>query len=904
MHKPFLALLFVLLLGRSAAAQSDLTLHVAVTGNDSWSGRMSQPAASDGPLRTLAAAQRAARAALAQRREDGSGAVRVVVHPGLYVLDEVLVFGPADSGAPGRPMVYQAAEPRTVTISGGRRLQPAAAPPGKEATFTAPVIDAALWAGGPQLYVNGRRAVLAREPNEGSNWFVGQPVGVPGETTNPPGHEAFKASPQALAFLQRLSPPDRARALLHVMQSWSSGRHRLAVDEPADSIRVSPRSRWPFLFFGTSQRYYVENVAAALDHAGEWIGSPGGVRYQLRPDDTQPVNAVMPLLDQLVVVRGAGLAGPYVQHLELRDLSFEHTRSLTPAAGWVDTQAAVDIGAAIQVDFARDFALRGCHIAATGGHGVWLREGVRDSTVAGCTMADLGAGGVKLGLAAQAASAANGTGANIVTGNQIRQTGRQYPGAAAVWVGQTFDNEISHNTITDTTYSGISVGWQWGYSAITSGRNSIVGNALLGIGNGVMADLGGIYTLGPAPGTVIADNLIREVHGYLDHGAGAWGIYNDEGSSDMRIENNVVIGTDSGAYHLNSGRNLVVQNNLLALGKDGEVRVSRSDPGRTRLALRNNLIVTDGQRPFTEFARAPDAEFEGNMLAPLRAGNAPDLQPCAGGCTLSSAVLVVGPGAQQIKLSGIDAAIARRWTETAANAGAVAAPAGPSSQAKRNVTIADASALSAPLAPTASQPASRAAPPLRIALDLNKADNRSRPAGWRYLPATPPDAIEPVADASAPGSRCLQFNDSPTFANRFEPYMFTRLNHMRGTSVASFAVRIDDKAEFIHEWRDEASPYLIGPSLRITPQGVEVAGKVLAPARPGSWLQLRITAQVGAASTWQLQVTDAEGKVYTATALPPKSPGWRSLQWLGFISNAAVISATCLANVDIRNDGP
>ena len=71
----------------------------------------------------------------------------------------------------------------------------------------------------------------------------------------------------------------------------------------------------------------------------------------------------------------------------------------------------------------------------------------------------------------------------------------------------------------------------------SGGRNRIIANALLNIGNGELADLGGSHILGPAPGTVGADNLISEVRRYRELGAGAWGIYNDEGSSDLRVEN-------------------------------------------------------------------------------------------------------------------------------------------------------------------------------------------------------------------------------------------------------------------------------------------------------------------------------------------------------------------------------
>jgi hypothetical protein len=333
-------------------------------------------------------------------------------------------------------------------------------------------------------------------------------------------------------------------------------------------------------------------------------------------------------------------------------------------------------------------------------------------------MRDLGAGGVKIGDpigTAAGSTTATATGANVVHGNSIVQTGRQYPGAVAIWIGPSFDNLVSHNTIIDTRYTGISVGWQWGYAATTSGRNRIIANALLNIGNCELADLGGIYTLGPAPGTVIADNLISEVRGYRGLGAGAWGIYNDEGSSDLRVENNVVLGTDSGAYHLHFGRNLLLQNNLFALGGQSEVTVTRSDPEHTRLLLRNNLLITGSENPFAGFAKPPDAGFNGNLVAPLHASQPLVLTPCAGGCSRVTAALTRGPGPQELSLSGVEAEAARRWIETAAAAGATGTAAAAAALAKNASTDPAAATVAEPQVPlaTAALPSQAFAPPLQ-----------------------------------------------------------------------------------------------------------------------------------------------------------------------------------------------
>ncbi len=884
---------------------SAATLYVALNGSDQWSGKSPVPAGADGPLRTIAAAQQRARS-LSSALHDGQGGIRVVIEPGRYELPAPLVFGPEDSGRPNAPTVYTAEEAGTVTLSGGQELQRLPSSPSRgEVDFAAPTSDPAFWKSAPQLYVDGRRAVLAREPNEGQFWFVGQPVAVAGEPQtaqgqdgNALGREAFRATPQALSFLEHLSASDRDRAVIDIMQSWSSERHRLAASAPADAIRVSPPAIHPFLSFGPSQRFFVENVEAALNAPGEWIGTSKGIRYLLHGEDAGQMKASLSRLEHVVTIRGAGAAGPYVRYLQFTNLSFDDTLAATPAAGWVDTQAAVDIGAAIEIDYARDIALRNCGISNTGGYGVWLRDGVRDSVVTGCAMKDLGAGGVKVGTTSVASgeSPAQATGNDVVSGNSIEQTGRIYPGAVGIWVGRTFDNEVSHNTIADTTYTGISVGWKWGYGPSFAGRNKIVANALLDIGGRHLGDMGGIYTLGDLAGSVISDNLIREVHGYQHQGSGAWGIYNDEGTSGVTIENNVVDGTDAGAYHLHYGHDLVLRHNLFAGGRRGEIQVTRSEPERTHLSIVDNLIIAETAQPFVLFAHPPDAQYHGNFVGPARGGLNVDLQPCAGGCAATTANLT-WTSAQALALEAGAAPEPNRWIQVAAAAG-VPAASGASGAGPHAVRAA--APMRAGLAAVPSLEADQA-PPVNLSLDLSTVAEHGQPPGWQYQPPPPSHAMEVISDASAPGQRCLALNDSPDFPLRFEPYVFAVLNHERGETTAMFDLRIDDNSELIHEWRDDATPYLSGPVVRFTKAGVEVAGRVVAPPVPaGQWRHVVVTASEGG-HDWQLQVTGPDGKAYRSTGLSYQSPGWHALTWMGFISNANVRSVSCLARVSITS---
>ena len=101
-----------------------------------------------------------------------------------------------------------------------------------------------------------------------------------------------------------------------------------------------------------------------------------------------------------------------------------------------------------------------------------------------------------------------------------------YPPAVGIWVGQSGGNLIAHNHVHGTNYSGISVGWTWGYGPTKSYGNIIEYNHVRDIGRGMLNDLAGIYTLGMQPGTIVRCNLVHDVRCYPEggwpKGYGAW----------------------------------------------------------------------------------------------------------------------------------------------------------------------------------------------------------------------------------------------------------------------------------------------------------------------------------------------------------------------------------------------
>jgi hypothetical protein len=121
------------------------------------------------------------------------------------------------------------------------------------------------------------------------------------------------------------------------------------------------------------------------------------------------------------------------------------------------------------------------------------------------------AGGFKVNGGTFADSPFLRTAKNEFKDNEIGYFGQKYPSAVGILLQQTEANHVAHNLIHNGFYTGISVGWVWSYKRSISRDNVIEFNHIHHIGQGLLSDMGGIYTLGVSPGTVLRNNLIHDV---------------------------------------------------------------------------------------------------------------------------------------------------------------------------------------------------------------------------------------------------------------------------------------------------------------------------------------------------------------------------------------------------------
>jgi hypothetical protein len=429
-----------------------------------------------------------------------------------------------------------------------------------------------------QIWINGKKAVRARDVQDFEKMNRIKSVDKQNETIWVPTNA-----------VRKIEKTRYAEMVLHEMWCIANLRIKsITIDDDSAAIRFcQPESHiqfshpWPSPVVDGKHNspFYLTNAKELLDTPGEWyLDSHEGKVYYIprKGEDMSKADVEVPAIETLFKING--MPDEPVNDVTFRNIIFSYSTWMRPSIeghsplqagmymteaykltpkmerpngdhkldnqGWVGRPAA-----AITVGCSENISFDKCtfeHIASTAiDYGDYTKGG----NIEGCTIHDVGGNGIVAGSFGgkyfEAHKAYNPSDSRIICtdlnikNNLITDIANEDWGCTAICAGFVKGIQIIHNEISEVSYTGISLGWGWNMQPSAMRDNLVIGNLIYHYAMH-MYDTAGIYTLGNQPGTLITDNVIRDIctPSYV-HDPNHWFyLYTDEGSSNITIKDN------------------------------------------------------------------------------------------------------------------------------------------------------------------------------------------------------------------------------------------------------------------------------------------------------------------------------------------------------------------------------
>ena len=405
-----------------------------------------------------------------------------------------------------------------------------------------------------QLFVNNRRVVRTRMPMNQSEYLqFDAPLADP--------NQARYGFQYAMGQFEAWPLDD---AMVVVYHSWTTSHHYIDQIIPSNrTILFTNPSGAPigtYVIQG-QRRFHVENMCTTLVPNSFCFVNATKTVYLMTDGSYDPtqVQAITPVQEFIVMIAGEDI-NKTVDDIIIDNVAIQHSAWNIDRNQQADYQAAAFlISAPLYIANATSIVISDVEISHTGSYGVWIREGTTNINILNSLITDTGAGGVRIGQM-QTPVLIPTSSINIIS-NEVSYGGNVFPSGVGVISHRANDVVIADNSIHHQRYTGVSIGWEWGYSPSYTSNILVQGNYIYNTGEHILCDQGGIYTLGLQPGTVIHGNVIKNVFSYAAY---MWGVYLDEGSTGIVVSNNVVYNIGWAGLFQHYGANNTIINNVFA----------------------------------------------------------------------------------------------------------------------------------------------------------------------------------------------------------------------------------------------------------------------------------------------------------------------------------------------------
>ena len=383
----------------------------------------------------------------------------------------------------------------------------------------------------------------------------------------------------------------------------------------------------------------MENVQDALTQPGQWFldhsTSAWTLTYLANPGENPNTDTVIiPQAPQLLVASG-------LQYVTFQGLTFAHDNFVVPFLGHKASELEAQIPGAVSFQNSQHITVDGLAVTQISGTGLEFITCLNGQSPSYClntdpngvnandliqnsAFYDIGALGMRIGdpyipyAVAGALVNADGNLAHSMTvqNNVVEGYGRTIPSSFGIGQGHGHDNLYTHNDVYDGYHCAISISEQAPDTVrplgIGNANNTISFNHVYNLLQGIMNDGGSIRIEGgnntyTAPGNKILNNKLHDVSdaSAMDpNGYGGDGIYLDNQTGAVDVENNLVYRVSANAVYTPQGPsapgepNLIV-NNILSYARIAMIGISTPYPygvpsvANQAFQVKNNIFYFD-----------------------------------------------------------------------------------------------------------------------------------------------------------------------------------------------------------------------------------------------------------------------------------------------------------------------